>query len=40
MSAFRDLEAEPPAADPVVGRLDEILDELAAVVADGTRTSD
>ena len=40
MSAFQDLEAEPPAADAVVGRLDEILDELAAVVADTTRASD
>jgi hypothetical protein len=40
MSAFQDLEAEPAAADAVVGRLDGILDELAAVVADGTRASD
>jgi hypothetical protein len=40
MSAFQDLEAVPPAADAVVRRLDEILDELAAVVADGTRASD
>ena len=40
MSAFQDLEAEPQAADAVVGRLDEILDELAAVVADGTPASD
>jgi hypothetical protein len=37
---LQDLEAEPTAADAVVGRLDEILDELAALVADGTRTSD
>ena len=40
MSAFQDLEGEPPAADAVVGRLDQILDELATVVADGTLASD
>jgi hypothetical protein len=40
MSAFQDLEAEPPDADAVVGRLDEIFDELAAVVTDTTSVSD
>jgi hypothetical protein len=35
MSAFGEAsETEPPSADPVTVRLDEILDELVAVVAD------
>ena len=41
MSAFGEApETEPPSADPVTVRLDEILDELAAVVADTTPVRD
>jgi hypothetical protein len=41
MSELGDHEAaEPPAADAVVARLDEILDELAAIVADGRAVAD
>ena len=40
MSALQDLEGGRSAADAGGGRLDEILDELAAVVADSTRASD
>jgi hypothetical protein len=40
MSELRQNEVEPPAADAVVVRLDEILDELAAIVADGSPVSD
>jgi hypothetical protein len=34
------LQTEPPLADPVAARLDEILEELAAVVADKTPVPD
>jgi hypothetical protein len=41
MSAFGEAsETEPPSADPVTVRLDEILDELVAVVADNTPVRD
>jgi Domain of unknown function (DUF222) len=41
MSAFGEAaETEPPTADPVTVRLDEILDELEAVVADNTPVRD
>jgi hypothetical protein len=41
MSAFGEApETEPPSADPVTIRLDEILDELVAVVADTTPVRD
>jgi hypothetical protein len=41
MSAFGEAsETEPPSADPVTVRLDEILDELVAVVADSTLVPD
>jgi hypothetical protein len=40
MSAVQENEAEPPAADPLVGRLDEILENLATAVADNNPTSD
>lgn len=41
MSALQDHEGtEPPAADAVVARLDEVLEELAVVVADNSTVSD
>ena len=41
MSAFGEApETEPPSADPRTVRLDEILDELVAVVADNTPVPD
>jgi hypothetical protein len=41
MSAFGEApETEPQSADPVTVRLDEILDELVAVVADNTLVRD
>jgi hypothetical protein len=41
MSALQENEGtEPPAADAVVVRLDEMLDELAAIVADSRPISD
>jgi hypothetical protein len=41
MSAFGEAtETEPPSPDPVTARLDEILDELVAVVADNTPVRD
>jgi Domain of unknown function (DUF222) len=41
MSALQeDAPAEPPSSDAVVARLDVILEELAAIVADGTSVSD
>jgi len=41
MSAFGEAsETEPPSADPVTVRLDEILDELVAVIADTTPVRD
>jgi hypothetical protein len=41
MSALEDVEgSEPPAADAVVVRLDQILEELAAIVLDSTAASD
>ena len=41
MSALQDVEgSEPPTADAVVVRLDQILEELAAIVPDSTAVSD
>jgi hypothetical protein len=40
MSALQDLEAEPPSGDPLLRRLDEILEELGAAVGDGSPISD
>ena len=41
MSALEEDEStEPPSADSVAARLDEILEELAAVIADNSTVSD
>ncbi len=40
MSALQDLEADPSAGDPLVGRLDEVLEDLATAVADTTPAID
>jgi hypothetical protein len=41
MTAFGEAsETEPPSADPVTVRLDEILDELVELVADSTPVRD